>query len=47
MESALKEGGHFHGSLIGFDIGDRLAGGDGVTFFDDPFGEGSLGHGVT
>ena len=42
---AFVDSFHFHGRLVGFDLGNDVAGGDGVAFLDVPFGELALFHG--
>ena len=41
----LIDGFHFHGGLVGFDLGQHVAGLDIVTDFFQPFGKLALFHG--
>jgi hypothetical protein len=45
LDHAFVDGFDFHRRLVGFDLGDHVAGLDGVTHLHVPLGEGSLFHG--
>ena len=42
---AFVHGFHFHGRLVGLDLGDHVTGCDLVAFLDQPFGQITLFHG--
>jgi hypothetical protein len=44
-ERALVDRFHLHGGFVGLDLGDDVAGFDGVAFFLQPLGEIALLHG--
>ena len=44
-DDAFVDGFEFHGGLVCFDLGQQVAGGDGVAFLDQPFGQGAFLHG--
>ncbi len=43
-DRALIDGFHFHGCLVGLDLGDHVTGCDLVAFLDQPFGQITLFH---
>ena len=44
-EHTFVNGLHFHGGLVGLDLGENVAGLDFVAFFLEPFGKLALLHG--
>jgi hypothetical protein len=44
LDHALVDGFDFHRRLVGLDLGDHVAGLDGVAFLDQPLGQGPLFH---
>jgi hypothetical protein len=44
FDHAFVDGFDFHRRLVGLDLGDHVAGLDGVAFLDQPLGQGPLFH---
>ena len=44
-DGAFVNGLELHRGLVGFDLGQQVAGGDGVALFDQPFGKRAFLHG--
>jgi hypothetical protein len=46
MQRPVVKALHFHGGLVGFDIGDNVSDGHFIPYFFPPLDQGALGHRV-